>query len=469
MMVIGMFLTSSFAVAEECPDYRSSVCLKKIRSDIDTMKYQRARDNAEKQCWSSDEQDGKKLSFKTLTFTASGCNYLYSIERFLGNGAPALEAFEKAHKIASWGCGYGSRDLCALMIEFTKTSVADLLQEFAADVSENKLPTGKKILLRSLKMDKGLPKGLSLYTEEKVKSVLSETHKAKIVSCKDCDLKTGGSAQGREIKSKKLSDSVKDASHLLDLSIHHYGTDIELSVKLYEYPSWKLVWDKKYLTSRIRERVKLFGYDTIATPEQLRRKKYDEYQGSFRILAGFGYARVPNIAGDDRDANKWSFQTRAVERFNQNRSEFGILLGLHLTESSMKNKYGKKSDSTEEEYPSYQLAPGDDDEEITEDDVVLLPYSTCWLLNGIYSHIFFGMSENLSSVRHGVHFGGGFAIANSFQAPTARLGYDLYFGRNFVLTGAAVWIGSMTQQVTLDISVETKPSVGADFVLSYSL
>src|SRR5690606_23044478 len=119
------------------------------------------------------------------------------------------------------------------------------------------------------------------------------------------------------------------------------------------------------------ERQKLFGFAAIDSEAMVEHRRIEEYQPLYKFGVGLGAARIPNITGNHRDAARFALQVRAVERFHQRRSEFGLMLDFHMTRRTAEKQLADGKNSTSESTPA---ADGE-----------LQPYPTSTSLFAIYN------------------------------------------------------------------------------------
>ncbi len=181
----------------------------------------------------------------------------------------------------------------------------------------------------------------------------------------------------------------------------------------------------------------------------------------YRWLLGLGGAGIPNVGGDNNDSSMIALQFRGTEKFDNRRTEFGLLLSFYVTMASLLKEYpvveGTGDDSTTTETTDPDLTTP------TE----LEPFKSAIAFYGVFAHNFWGRVESYNAVRSGFHVGLGALLAPSYMAPTARVGWDLYFGRRFAFTIGGIYIAPSRVLVSGEFK-ETTGGSGGEAVLSFN-
>jgi hypothetical protein len=163
--------------AAPCPDHESRACLDHIRAAIDAFEYVRGRDAAETQCYGEPKADAKgRVSVAALLTTASGCHYLYALERFFGNGMRAVEAREKARQITGWGCQAGYAELCEAQVALLEDAWLELLREVEGAArklaADSRRPLLQSTALRSFATGRAFPRSFAQQSSASLRGVL---------------------------------------------------------------------------------------------------------------------------------------------------------------------------------------------------------------------------------------------------------------------------------------------------------
>jgi hypothetical protein len=195
-------------------------------------------------------------------------------------------------------------------------------------------------------------------------------------------------------------------------------------------------------------------------------RQSDEYEPEYRFLFGFGGAGMPNVGGTKRDSSMLNVQVRATEKFNNRRTEFGMLLSVLKTTSSLLTEYPtEKADGAEAAEDDDEPAIPATEERLTKP--VPAAFETALAVYGMFGHVFLGSVESYNHVRHGFQTGLGFLASAGYVAPALRAGWDVYLGRRFTVSAAGNYIAPSSILVEGQ-TVKTKGGPGADVVLSFN-
>lgn len=448
---------------DACPDFTTDACLKEIRQNIERVRYDAARDGAELQCYEKPEGGpAVELSEPVLLAQASGCYFLYSLEKFLGHSMKAVEAQERTREMAAWSCNHGFDSLCEVSLGLIRLQFAALMGEVKGDLKrDSAVKEFKGAGFREISGGRVLPRS---FIDASAKD-LREAFKASGISltdCKDC----------RPAAKDRAAMSAGTAKRALDAELTLVGSELKLDLRLFEVDQAKIVWQKSYQTHDLSARQRLFGFNASVPPMVAEAKRLDEYEPNYKFLVGLGSARIPNISGSGRDASRGVVQVRALERFHSGHSEVGMMLSFHATQRTLDKRLKRveaDDDEDEADEPDPDSAAGTEPEPADDDeDPELPPYPTSLGLYFVYGHMFFDGRENYDSIRHGLTAGFGGVMTNSVLAGTYRLSWDAYFGRRVVLSPGFVYVGKSTLEIGKD-RVSTKPVSGGEVVLSLNL
>jgi hypothetical protein len=146
---------------------------------------------------------------------------------------------------------------------------------------------------------------------------------------------------------------------------------------------------------------------------------------------------------------------RSVEKFDNRRSDFGLLTSGYLSTSTFLNTYPSEGTTTTTTTATYSGAARP------------VPYKFALGIQALTAYNFVGDVEVYDRMRHGAHFGLGGILSTGYLAPSVRLGWDVYFGRRFVVTMSAHYIAESTILVQGDYQ-KSRGGGGGDLVLSYN-
>jgi hypothetical protein len=454
----------SFGDSNNCPDFKSKQCLDQIRKLINVTNMGDAKESAESQCYSEPEVAPSERFSETLMLTiASGCFYLYSIESFLGNSARAYEARLRARNIASFGCENGKRQLCQLMVSFMKSSIVDLISEFFQDVKIKHPKILADVKLRHVRTTRGLPQSMSPYISNILKNSHKKYMKDRLVTCTNCD-------QVSSSYTRKALD-LKMPKKTMDVGVSYFNNETTLTVKVYDFQKHKLIYRKEFSTQNIKKRFDNFGYNSIATQEFISTKKVESYAPTYKVMFGIGATKMKNIVGGVEYDNRLVYTIRSVERFNHRRSEFGLWGSYQLTQESANKQFGFKNEADATSSSASSSSPALQEETI-EDGLLtynLEPYHSAFSLYAVYSHMLIGIGQSYDGVRNGLHFGIGIYANSLYQALTARIGWDFYIAKSWVLTLGGVYINKSALELPGGDLLPIPAGKNFEFGMSYRL
>jgi hypothetical protein len=116
------------------------------------------------------------VSVAALLTTASGCHYLYALERFFGNGMRAVEAREKARQITGWGCQAGYAELCEAQVALLEDAWLELLREVEGAArklaADSRRPLLQSTALRSFATGRAFPRSFAQQSSASLRGVL---------------------------------------------------------------------------------------------------------------------------------------------------------------------------------------------------------------------------------------------------------------------------------------------------------
>lgn len=492
LLQLALVLGSARAGAAVCPDLASRACLESIKQNLDNFEFARARADAETQCYAAEEQN-TQFQVQALVATVAGCHYLFTIERFLDNGMRALEARERARRIAAWGCHYGHAELCEAQIAL----FADALRELKGDIVDGLRNAEAKqaglfagTALREVQTAKILPRSFAKQASELLSEALAQVSNSRLAPCPECRPRIG------ETKGVLARPEVEK---VLDAHIAAEGGGIVLELRLFEARSFRLLWEARFATKDLNERQRLFGFGSKIPDKPLHNRTIDEYEPSFKTLIGIGTAQLANTSGTALDRDRAIVTLRSTERFNQRRDEFGLMLVAHMTRRQLAKKNGEAEASVHSkaeailqsqlaqdaaeaaqeaeaaapegvqgngEAPT-EAAPEDPSAKPKGDPNIIPAYPTAVALYGIYNHLFFAGQESYDSLRPAINLALGGYVSSRIMAPSARLGVDLFFGKRYAFSVGGIYVGP-TSALYKGKEIKVPKAIGSDFVLSLS-
>ena len=240
--------------------------------------------------------------------------------------------------------------------------------------------------------------------------------------------------------------------NFMDVVLVYHTTHMVLAFNVFNTQTKEMTWARTYNSETLRSRYQRMAVDRNQIEKS---RTSDVYVPDYKFLIGLGVSQLPNVAGTARDKSFLAFHIRAVEKFDNRRTDFGLYTSIFANTA----KFLKA-------YPSEGEASSVDDTAYTG-TARALPYKYVLGLHATVARNFIGDLEMYDRIRHGVHLGLGTVISSGYMAPSVRAGWDMYFGRRFVVTVSGHYIMS---SVVLVKSTYTKVrgGGGGDFILSYN-
>lgn len=336
----------------------------------------------------------------------------------------------------------------------------DLLSEFAYDVKQGQINGLKNLSIRRVDISDTLPRTYEQYTELLVTERMRENSKVKLINCVPCKSKSSTMVEGKLIITSPLTSVQKmdeaanqlGIENYMDVVLVYHTTHMVLAFNVFSTQTKELVWARTYNSETIRSRYQRMAVDFNQIEKS---RTSDEYVPDYKILFGLSGSNLPNVAGGERDKSFLGLHIRSVEKFDNRRLDFGLLTSGYISTARFLKTYPSEGSGTSTATTTYSGSPRP------------LPYKFALGIQALTAFNFVGDVEVYDRVRQGVHFGlGGFA-STGYLAPSARLGWDAYFGRRFVITISAQYIAESTILVKGDY-MTSRGGGGGDLVLSYN-
>lgn len=338
----------------------------------------------------------------------------------------------------------------------------ELLAEFGHDVKTGQIKDLKNLSIRKTMVSDTLPRSYGDYVELLAAERIRENSRIKLISCLPCKSKKS-KINGQQIIITSPHTNVGEMSaaaeqlgidYFMDVILVYHTTHMVLAFQVFDTQTKELTWARTYNSETIRSRYQKLAVDYS---QVIKARESDEYVPDWRYLAGFGGAVVPNVVTGAEESSMLSFQLRGTEKFNNRRSEFGLLTTLNYSTTALLSEYpstkpdGFTSTSTD----------------TTVSEITPTPFTLAIGLFGIYSHNFLDRVENFDRIRFGLNSAIGLHLASGYLAPTARGGFDMFLGKRFVITSSVMYVTNAN--ILLDNQfVKTDGGIGGDVVLSYS-
>ena len=172
-----------------------------------------------------------------------------------------------------------------------------------------------------------------------------------------------------------------------------------------------------------------------------------------------------NVGGTSEDSSMLGLHLRATERFDNRKSEFGLMLSIYSTLASMIKDYPIMEGTGTQEQDEAES------EESTADIVnpsKPAPFKNAIAIYGIFATNFLGAVESYDSLRQGLHLGLGGFLASGYVTSLVRAGWDVYFGRRFFsLSISGIYLAPAKIMVNKEL-IPTRGGGGADIVFSFN-
>lgn len=340
----------------------------------------------------------------------------------------------------------------------------ELLMEFGYDIKMGQLNGLKNVSIRKVEVSEELPKTYERYIELLIEERIRENAQVKLINCLPCRTRSSLLVDGKlkiTSPSHNLGQLNTAAEQLgidnfMDVILVYHTTHMVLAFQIFTASTKELVWARAYNSETIKSRFQKMAVDYSQVAQS---RVSTEYQPEYKFMFGLGAATIPNVSENANDRTMANLQVRASERFNNRRSDFGLLLSIMSTTASFLKEYPAADGSG--------TATTSSDTETTP-EAKPAAFKAAFSIYGVYGHNFLGNVESYNKARHGVHIGIGPTIATGYLAGTIRAGWDVYFGRRFV-TSLAVMELLPTTITLAGKTVKTPGGVGADLVLSLNL
>lgn len=338
----------------------------------------------------------------------------------------------------------------------------ELLAEFGYDVKMGQLKGLKNVSIRRVEVNDALPKTYENYVELLVAERIRENSRVKLINCVPCKTRSSTLVEGKLMITSPTTNMARmeqaatqlGIDNFMDVILVYHTTHMVLALSIFDTATKEQVWARTYNSETIKSRFQKLAIDYRQVAKS---RPGEDYVPEYRMLLGLGGASVPNVAGGDKERSFMNLQFRGAEKFNNRRSEFGILFSLLLSTRSLLREYPNEGGAA---------TAGTAAEAAPEPTTTKLkPFRQAISLYGTYGHTFVGSVESYNDLRHSLHAGLGGLLSVGYIAPSVRFGWDIYFGRRFAMTFGAFGIAPASILVDGEY-LSTKGGVGGDLVLS---
>ncbi len=344
----------------------------------------------------------------------------------------------------------------------------ELFAEFAYDVKAGQISGLKNLAVRKVEISDAIPATYQKYVQLLVEERIRLNSRTKLINCIPCHAKVSKIIDGKitvtspstNISELKLAAEKMGIENFMDVVLIYHSTHMVLAFSIFKANTSETIWAKAYNSEAIKSRYQKLAIDFSQVKKS---RPTDEYVPEFRVLMGLGGASIPNVGGDASDSKMLDLLVRSSERFDNRHTEFGLELSIFVAMNALSKSYPIKTGTgTSEEETTTET------DQTTEDvEAQPAPFRYALGLYAMYSHNFLGSVESYDNIRQGMHLGVGVLLAQAYMAPTAKMGWDMYFGRRFGINLSAIYV-SPSQVLLKNEFVKTKGGVGGELVVSYN-
>ena len=226
-----------------------------------------------------------------------------------------------------------------------------LLAEFGYDVKLGQIKGLKNLAIRRVGVSRAIPRTYERYAEILLAERIRENSHIRLINCVPCKTRTSSVVDGKLLITSPATNLAKLESaastlgieNFLDAVLVYHTTHMVLAINVFNIQTKELVWARTYNSETITSRFQRLAIDYSQVAAS---RPGEEYSPEYRFLFGLGGASMPNIGNSSSDSSMVNAQIRATERFNNRRTEFGMLLSLVMTTSSLMSEYPTTESAT---------------------------------------------------------------------------------------------------------------------------
>jgi hypothetical protein len=342
----------------------------------------------------------------------------------------------------------------------------ELLAEFGYDVKMGQIKGLANLAIRKVRVSNAIPRTYEEYVDMLLTERIRENSRVKLIACVPCKTRTSSLEGGRLVVTSPATNLARleaaaatlGIENFMDAVLVYHTTHMVLAVSVFNSQTKELVWARTYNSETVKSRYQKLAIDYSQVKKT---EPGEDYSPEYRFMFGAGGASMPNVGGDSKDRSMMAVQVRATEKFNNRRTEFGMMLAGLKTAGSLVKEYPSEEPPADPNAPTEPATPEADPNGKAKPK----PFQTALGLYALYGHVFLGAVESYNEVRHGVHLGIGALAATGYLAPTLRVGYDMFFGRRFVTSLSPSYVAPSSVLVDGE-TVETKGGAGVDVIMS---
>ena len=305
----------------------------------------------------------------------------------------------------------------------------EVMTEFGFDVKSGQIKGLKNISIRRVQVSDTLPRSYENYIEMLLTERIRENSKTKLINCVQCKVKSSTIAEGKIIinsPSTSIARMDQAAAELgienfMDVMLMYQTTQIILTVNIFDAASKEMLWAKTYNSETLKTRYQKLAIDYKQIEKS---RQSDTYEPEYRILAGVGYGSVKNVNATSEEQKMLVGTFRVGEKFNNRRDEFGLITNLWFSSRYLTSEYPSSSATAKT---------------TTTEDTGPKPFKQAVGVFAYYAHNFLGAVENYDQLRQGLNLGLGAMFATGYFSPSVKAGWDMYFGRRFLVTPSLLY------------------------------
>ncbi len=306
----------------------------------------------------------------------------------------------------------------------------EVITEFGFDVKAGKIKGLKNLAIRRAQVSDTLPRSYENYIEMLLTEKIRENSKTKLLNCIQCKVKSSTIVEGKIIINSPTTSVARmdqaanelGIENFMDIMLMYQSTQIILTVNIFDSTTKEMLWAKTYNSETLHTRYQKLAIDY----EQIEKSRQSgTYEPDYRVLLGFGYGSLVNVNATPADQTMFVLTLRVGEKFNNRKDEFGLIAN-----------FWQGTRYFFQEYPNTQSTAT---YQTSTDDLGPRPFRQAFSVFPYYAHNFLGSVENYDQIRQGLNVGLGALFATGYFSPSARVGWDLYFGRRFLLTPSVIY------------------------------
>ncbi|MBF0441146.1 MAG: hypothetical protein HQK54_04515 [Oligoflexales bacterium] len=344
----------------------------------------------------------------------------------------------------------------------------ELLSEFSYDVKKGQVNGLKNLSVRKVIVDNTLPVSYKSYLEMLVTERIRENSRIRLITCLPCKTKTSRIVDGKFLITSpqtNMAEATRAAEQLgienfMDVVLIYHTTHMVLAFNIFNTETKEAVWARTYNSETTKSRYQKLAVDFNQIEKS---KNSSEYVPEYRFMGGMGVATVPNVGGTSEDKSFLALQFRGMEKFNNRKNEFGLLLSYWQNTKTLTSSYPTENGSSGTASATTTATSSTTD----TSEPVPKPFTSAIGLYAVFAYNFLGALESYNEIRTGLNLGVGLFLATGYLATSGRLGLDTFLGKKFTISLGGLYIAP-SQILMAKQFVKTKGGSGGDLVISYN-